>query len=186
MKYSTVTVLAVSLLGSGSALAGTHVAKLSTQSHVASAPLSAVVVLTNRVANAVAGYVDAMSARDVNSLAKVFTEDAMVEFVADTSQASVTVHADSLLDDAAPSAADSRPHVANVHVYPTKDVNVAFVQYDVVADSADHAGDTSSRLALIEMRGEKIEKMTNFNGAEASLARSSACVTPGNVVVTKR
>jgi hypothetical protein len=187
MKYSTVTVLAVSIVASGSVLAGTRSPKPSSaQSRVASAPLPEVLVQANRVTEAVEGYVNAMSTHDVNSLSKVFTEDAMVEFVTDASEARLAVHADSLLDDAAPAGEGPRSRVANVRVFPTKDANVVFVQYDIVSDAANHTGDTAGRLAMIEMRGERIERMTNFNGTDAALANSSACVGPRGVAVTRR
>ena len=127
-----------------------------------------------------------MSTHDTSALPKLFTDDAVVEFVTDTTGSFLAVHADSLLEDGVPSSELHRSHVTNVRVFPTNDKNAVFVQYDIVADSGDRSDETSGRLALVEMRGEKIEKMVNFNAPAASLAHSSACVTPSNVAVTRR
>jgi len=164
MKCSTLTALVVSTLACGVVSAGPHT--------------------TKRVGEAVEGYVDALSTHNAGTLSKFFTDDAVVEFVSDTSGASVTVHADSLVNDGADSG---RSHVTNLRVFPTKDVNAVFVQYDVVGDSAAN-GDVgaSGQLALIEMRGNRIEKMVNFNAPVASIARSSACAAPRDVVATRR
>jgi hypothetical protein len=169
MKCSTLTALAVSTLACGVVSAGPHT--------------------TKRVGEAVEGYVDALSTHNARTLSKFFTDDAVVEFVSDASGVSVTVHADSLVDDGAASlnGGSSRSHVTNLRVFPTKDVNAVFVQYDVVGDSAAN-GDVgaSGQLALIEMRGNRIEKMVNFNAPAASIARSSACAAPRDVVATRR
>lgn len=180
MKYSTLVALAVSALACGGASASpkTSAAK--------AAPLPEVVIRANRVTRAVEGYEGAMATHDTSVLPKLFTDDAVVEFVTDTTGSYLAVHADSLLEDAAPGSDRRRPHVTNVRVFPTNDKNAVFVQYDIVADSGEHSEETSGRLALVEMRGDKIEKMVNFNAPAASLASSSACVTPSNVAVTRR
>lgn len=169
MKSSIFIALTVSTLACGAVSAGPHT--------------------TKRVTDAVEGYVGAVSTHNSGALSKFFTDDAVVEFVNDTSGASVTVHADSLVDDGELSAGgtDGRSHVTNLRVFPTKDANTVFVQYDVVGDSAAN-GDAgaSGQLALIEMRGGRIEKMVHFNAPTASIARSSACAAPRNVVATSR
>ncbi len=179
MKNSTLAAVAVSALASGLVCAGTHETKSRAGAQAAAKSLPEVII---------EGYVDAISAHDGQSLSKVFTDDAVVEFVNDDPGASLSVHADSLLDDGVEGSrlAGTRSRVTNVHVFPTSDGNTVFVQYDIVADSSERASDTLDQLALIHMRGDKIEKMVNFNAPPASLAHSSACATPGNVVVTRR
>jgi hypothetical protein len=184
MKYATVMALTVSALACGGVSAGTHGATASAATK--DAPLPEVVIRAARVTQAVEGYVSAMSTHDISPLPRVFTDDAVVEFVSDTSGATLAVHADSLLDDTASGPNVARPHVTNLRLFPTKDANAVFVQYDLVADSSDRPDATSGRLALIEMRGDKIQKMVDFNAPAASLAHSSACVTPHDAVVTRR
>ena len=179
MKHSTFAALAVAALACGGASAAPKSSAVK-----ATAPLPEVVIRANRVTRAVEGYEGAMATHDSSVLPKLFTDDAVVEFVTDTTGSFLAVHADSLLEDAAPSSDLHQPHVTNVRVFPTNDKNAVFVQYDIVADSGDHSDE--SRLALVEMRGDKIEKMVNFNAPAASLAHSSACVTPSNVAVTRR
>jgi ketosteroid isomerase-like protein len=188
MKNSTLAAVAVSALASGLVCAGTHETKSHAGAQAAAKSLPEVIISATRVRHAVEGYVDAISAHDGQSLSKVFTDDAVVEFVNDDPGASLSVHADSLLDDGVEGShlAGTRSRVTNVHVFPTSDGNTVFVQYDIVADSSERASDTLDQLALIHMRGDKIEKMVNFNAPPASLARGSACATPGNVVVTRR
>ena len=188
MKNSTLVAVAVSALASGLVCAGTHEAKARAGAPAAAAPLPEVVISATRVRHAVEGYVDAISAHDGQNLSKIFTDDAVVEFVNDDPGASLSMQADSLLDDGMDGArgAGARPRVTNVHVFPTSDRNTVFVQYDIVAGSSERASDALDQLALIHMRGDKIEKMVNFNAPPASLAHSSACATPGNVVVTRR
>lgn len=187
MKYSTLIAVAVSALVSGLASAGTHATNSRAHAAGASAPLPEVVIRAKRVTEAVEGYVDAISMHDGRSLSKVFTDDALVEFVTDDSGASLTVHADSLLDDAVSDfgLTDGRPRVTNVRVFPTNDSNAVFVQYDIVkADGSSTA--SRDQLAMVEMRGDKVEKMVNFNAPPATLAHSSACATPRDVVVSQR
>jgi hypothetical protein len=150
--------------------------------------LPEVVIRATRVNHAVESYVDALSTHDGGSLSKIFTDDAVVEFVNDEPGASLSVHADSLLDDGVEGShlAGTRPRVTNVRVFPTNDGNTVFVQYDIAADSSVRASDTRDQLALIEMRCDKIDKMVNFNAPPASLSHTTACATPGNVVVTRR
>jgi hypothetical protein len=187
MKNSTLAAVAVSALASGLVSAGTHETKSRADAPAAAASLPEVVIRATRVSHAVESYVDAISTHDAQSLSKIFTADAVVEFVNDDPGASLSVHADSLLDDGVGSShlAATRPRITNVHVFPTNEGNTVFVQYDIV-DSSERASDARDQLAMIEMRGDKIDKMVNFNAPPASLAHSSACATPGNVVVTRR
>lgn len=188
MKYSTLVAASVSALASGLVCAGTHATRTPAHEPAASAPLPEVVIRATRVTHAVEGYVEALSTHDGKNLSKVFTDDAIVEFVKDDPGASLSVHADSLLDDgvAAFGSTSAQPRVTNLHVLPTNDTNAVFVQYDIVSDTAERTADTQAQLALVEMRGDKIQKMVNFTAPPASLAHSSACATPRYVVVTRR
>lgn len=188
MKYSIVTNLAVAALTfCGVTSASTPATKsAAVRSETASAPLPEVVIRAARVSRAVEGYVNAMSRRDGRTLPTFFTDDAVVEFVSDNSGVSLAVRADSLLDEVAPGAVDPLAHVANVRVFPTRDASAVFVQYDVVVNADDRPDQTSSRLALVEMRGERIDKLVDFSAPAASLAHGSGSMARRDVVVTRR
>ncbi len=186
MKHFTRVATAVSALVSTMAFAGPHTAKSpSPDAATAPAPLPEVVIRATRVTQAVEGYLDAMSTHDVASLSGIFTDDAVVEFIGDEPGAALSVHADSLLDDAGIHPVGARPRLTDMHVFPTKDGNAVFVQYDFAADS-ENAAQARNQVALVEMRGDKIAKMVNFNAPPASIAQGSACATPRNIVLGRR
>lgn len=66
------------------------------------------------------------------------------------------------LAEAAPGAL-----IENVHIYPTLEPEVVFVQYDLLPQ--DGVGKRTSPLAIIEMRGEQIVKFTQLSRSSESL-----------------
>ncbi len=176
MHKSTLAAAAASALASTLVLAGAPAAKSHSTSTASQAALPEVVIRTARVTTAVEGYLGALSIHDSAGLSRFFTDDAVVEFVSDEPGAALSFHADSLLDGTTPVAGGVPQQAIGLRVLPTADSSAVFVQYKLAA------ADERSQVALVEMHGDKISRMVNFNAPPASLARTSACVTPHNVV----
>ncbi|MEP7245604.1 MAG: hypothetical protein ABI885_18295 [Gammaproteobacteria bacterium] len=60
-----------------------------------------------------------------------------------------------------------KQQVSNVWLFPTGDANTVFVKYDVAPGLASAAGaHTQSRLAMLEMQGDRIARLHSFEPLE--------------------
>jgi hypothetical protein len=131
--------------------------------------------LIARAARAVRDYVAACATGNHEAVARIVTNDAVIEYVLEEPGTYLVVKATAL------SAANlsgnarktgTRAPISNLSIFPTNDSNVVFVHYTTSFDArsaAEHPD--SEHLALLEMRGDRILKIRNFSTDAATISR---------------
>ena len=125
-----------------------------------------------RAERAVTTYVDACVARDAQTLNRVTTRDARVEYTLEDPGTYLSMDASSLIAACAANTPTGKPGsvAANFWIFPTNDADTVFVQYDAPSgtDSVSHR-----QLALVEMRGDRISRMLNFAAMPPAVVAST-------------
>jgi len=127
--------------------------------HVPATPYAAASAnLIARVDRALRDYVAACSTADDAAIARIVTSDAVVEYVLEEPGTYLGVEADALSANCSGNAkqAGAGASFSNLWIFPTSDSNTVFVKYTTSRGDPEH-------LALLEMRGERIFKIRNFN-----------------------
>jgi hypothetical protein len=129
--------------------------------------------LISRVRHAISGYVAACTSHDARALDDMTTSDVRVEYALEEPGTYLSVDSTSLMADCATGlpGAGRKAQLSNLWIFPTRDANAVFIQYDLPATPT---GTTSQRqLALVEMRGERISRMLNFGVAPPASVASN-------------
>jgi len=158
-----VTVLLTMTAQSGFAAEAVHVP--------ATSPAAASANLIARADRALRAYVAACSTADSEAFARIVTSDAVVEYALEEPGAYLAVEAAALSASRSGHSKErgSGAHISNLWIYPTSDSNVVFVHYTTRSDVRSPAQlPDSERLALLEMRGDRIFKIRNL-GANAGI-----------------
>jgi hypothetical protein len=107
--------------------------------------------LISRAGRALRRYLEACDSTTAREPREIVTSDARIEFALNTEGASLTLDANAVFAGCIA--------VGELWIYPTGDKNAVFVQYDM----------PTRQIAVIEMRGERIQRMRNFGAAPAAL-----------------
>ena len=136
--------------------------------------------LIARADRALRDYVAACSTGDDEAIARIVTNDAVVEYVLEEPGTYLVVEAAALSANCSGNAewAGAGASISNLWIFPTNDSNAVFVQYTTCSDvrSPPHLPD-SEHLALLEMRGDRIFKMRYFSADASTLGHSRSAVT---------
>ena len=138
--------------------------------HVPATPLAAANAdLIARADRALRDYVAACSTGDDETIARIVTSDAAVEYVLEEPGTYLGVEAAALSADCSSNAkqAGAGASISNLWIFPTSDSNTVFVKYTTSRGDPEH-------LALLEMRGDQILKMRNFSADAGSLSTLEA------------
>ena len=145
----------------------------------ATPPAAASANLIARADRALRDYVAACSTGDIEAFARIVTSDAVVEYALEEPGTYLTVEAAALSAPRPGNLRQTGPeaHIANLWIYPTSDSNVVFVHYTTRSDVRSPAQlPDSERLALLEMRGDRIFKMRNLGANAGDLWKLEASV----------
>ena len=121
--------------------------------------------LIARADRALRDFVGACSSRDKEALARVVTNDAVIEYELEERGSFFKVDPATriacLSVNSKPTG--TRAGISELWIFPTPEANVVFVRYTIGSDvrSAARLQDTG-QLAIIEMRGDRIFKIRNF------------------------
>jgi len=133
--------------------------------------------LITRADRALRDYVAACSTGDDETIARIVTSDAAVEYVLEEPGTYLGVEAAALSAACSSNAkqAGAGASISNLWIFPTSDSNTVFVQYTISSDVRSPAQFPDSKhLALLEMRGDQILKMRNFSADAGSLSTLEA------------
>lgn len=116
--------------------------------------------------------VAAYSVADPEAMMRAFTRDAIIEYALDESGTYVLVEVTKLIGADIGSSMPPRSvvRISNLWITPTTHRNSVFVHYTLDALSSANFRE-SEHLALIEMRGDRIARIRDFN-ADAAIASS--------------
>jgi hypothetical protein len=129
--------------------------------------------LIARADRALRDYVAACSTGDDETITRIFTSDAMIEYALEEPGTYLAVEAAALSANR-PGNAPPAAHISNLSIYPTPDSNTVFVHYTTSSDVQSAADLTESEhIALLEMRGDRIVKIRNASTGAASGALST-------------
>ena len=145
-----VTVLLAMTVQTGFAAEAVHVP--------ATAHAAASANLIARAEGALRDYVAACSVGDDEVIARTVTSDAVVEYVLEEPGTYLGVEAAALSANCSGNAkqAGAGASISNLWIFPTSDSNTVFVKYTTSRGDPEH-------LALLEMRGDQVFKIRNFN-----------------------
>ena len=145
--------------------------------------------LISRAERAIRRYMDACESTDARDPWDVVTHDARIEYTLNDPGAYLSLEASSIFAGCASGAGSIG---GNLWIYPTGESSTVFVQYDL--PFTDMQLTTGSKvippqqLALIEMRGDRIYRMRNFDTVPAPLtaamegrAQSELCASLSHV-----
>jgi hypothetical protein len=157
----TTAVLAALLCFSAHAASASEVKVPDTDAARASADLIA------RAKRALSGFVAACATGEDESLRKLTTDDIRIEYALDEPGTFLNVDASSgTVGCGALNGPDGR--LENLWILPTNDTSSVFVQYDT---------GEGRRLALVEMRGDRIARMVSYASAPPALLANAAAAT---------
>jgi hypothetical protein len=125
--------------------------------------------LIARAARALRDFVVACSTGDDETIARIVTSDAVVEYMLEEPGTYLRVEATALKGNCSSNGEQGEEvGVSNLWIFPTNDSNTVFVQYTTSSNvlSPSHSPD-AKHLALLEMRRDRIFKMHNFSPALA-------------------
>jgi hypothetical protein len=116
--------------------------------------------LISRADRAIRRYLDAChSNRDA---LEVVTSDARIEYTLDSPGALLSLDASSIFASCGSIGIPGAQPV-NLWIFPTGEENAVFVQYDIPSSGpVSNGGAAERQVALVEMRGERIQRMRNF------------------------
>jgi hypothetical protein len=141
--------------------------------HVPATPQAAANAdLIARADQALRDYVAACSTGDDEAIARTVTSDAVVEYPLEQPGTYLAVEAAALSANCFGNArqAASPAHISNLWIFPTNDSNAVFVQYTISSGGRSPAPlPDSEHLALLQIRGDQIVKMRDFNANAASM-----------------
>jgi hypothetical protein len=126
--------------------------------------------LIARTERALGGYVAACASGEGRGLGRVTTDDLRVDYT--LREPGSTLGVDGSSPDGCAAIGGIEARTSNLWIFPTN-ASVVFIQYD--ARSADGAN-PQRRLALVEMRGERISRIVNFAAPPTALV--SAALAP--------
>ena len=119
-----------------------------------------------RADRALRDYVAARSTGDDAAISRILTSDAMVEYALEEPGTYLAVEVAALSANRSGNAKQTRPgaRISNLWIFPTPDSHTVFVHYTTSADGALPAElPDSEHLALIEMRGDRIVKISKHD-----------------------
>jgi hypothetical protein len=119
--------------------------------------------LIGRTERALGGYAAACASSDGPALTRVTTDDLRIEYTLGEPGTYLTVGSNAPAGCGAMRGLSSR--TSNVWIFPTNSA-VVFVQFD--APTAANAP-SQRQLALVEMRGDRIARITNFSAPPPAL-----------------
>jgi hypothetical protein len=122
-------------------------------------------------------YVAACWSGDDEAIARILTSDAVVEYVLEVPGTYLALEAAALTANRSDNVKQtgSGAHISKLWIFPTNDSNTVFVQYTTSSEvrSPSELPD-SERLALLEMRGDRIVKVRNFSADAGTLSTLEA------------
>jgi hypothetical protein len=143
--------------------------------HVPATPHAAASTdLIARADRALRDYVAACSTGDDEAIARIVTNDAVVEYGFEEPGTYLGVEAAALNANCSGNAkqAGAGAYISNLWIFPTNDSNAVFVQFTTSSDIRSPAQlPDSKHLALLEMRGDRIFKMRNFSAEDRADVR---------------
>jgi hypothetical protein len=122
------------------------------------------------IETAIAEFVAACAANDAQRLSDITTPDMRLEYALEDPGTYYGIDVESLVDECSMSA-EREAQLSNLHIYPTEDEQVVFVQFQT-ADLRTPAS-WKSELAIVEMQANRIARIINL-------------APPAEVVVTAR
>jgi hypothetical protein len=132
----------------------------------ATAQAAASANLIARADRALRGYVAARSTGDDEAIARIVTSDGVVEYALEEPGTYLAIEAAALSANRSVNAEPkgTGAHISKLWIFPTNDSNAVFVHYTIGSDVRSPAQlPDSDHLALLEMRGDRIFRMRNFN-----------------------
>jgi hypothetical protein len=144
--------------------------------------------LIARADRALRDYVAACSTGDDEAIARIVTSDAMVEYALEEPGTYLAVEAAALSANRSGNGKQTGPgaHISNLWIFPTPDSNTVFVHYTIGSDGRSPAElPDSERLALLEMRGDRIVKIRNSRADAGTLSALEASVVTRAIVSSR-
>ena len=124
--------------------------------------------------------VAAYSTADPEAMMRAFTSDAIVEYALEEPSTYVLVEVAKLIaaDIGSSMSPRSEVRITSLWITPTNDRNSVFVHYTLSTNPPSSANlNESEHLALIEMRGDRIARIRDFNADAATASPHEKIVT---------